>query len=324
LANSVLKSLGARPAVNLKPYTTLKAGGPAEYLVEARTSDIFADIGITAQKAGLPTTYLGSGSNILPSDAGVPGLVVLNLAKAIRVEPNGDVEADAGCSFQELFLKATQAEFEGMEFAVGIPGTLGGALVSNAGAYRSNIADLLTEIEIVFDGKRRWVEPSFMKFSYRDSILRRPDPPSLALVRVKLKLKRGDPKEIYSEARSYQVQRISKQPPPASAGSFFKNVVSPELAASLKGLPENLKQAGVVPAGFLIEAVGLKGHREGGAVLGPKHANFIVNVGGASATAIRRLAELAQKRVKEAFGVKMEEEVLYLGDWSGYESSAKS
>jgi UDP-N-acetylmuramate dehydrogenase len=125
-------------------------------------------------------------------------------------------------------------------------------------------------------------------------------------------------KQSFDEAREYQRQRIGKQPPPASAGSFFKNVLDKALADSLDTLTEGMKKAGVVPAGYLIEACGLKGHRLGGAMLARKHANFILNVGGASATEIRDLAEFTKSRVRERFGVELEEEVLFLGDWSQY------
>jgi UDP-N-acetylmuramate dehydrogenase len=320
VADTAYADLQAEPGVALKPYTTLKAGGPAEFLVRAWSADEFASIAVRAQSQALPTTYLGWGSNVLPSDDGVPGLVILNLAQRIEADRSGTVTADAGCGFQELFLKSAQAGLGGLSFAVGIPGTLGGALVSNAGAYRNSIADFIRRVEVVFEGKRQWVEPPFLEFSYRDSILRRPEPPPLALVRVELSLAHRDPKSIYDDAREFQRQRILKQPPPASAGSFFKNVADKTLAETLPGLTDGMRSSGVVPSGYLIEAAGLKGHRLGGAVLGPRHANFIVNVGGASAFDIRRLAELAKSRVREKFGVTMEEEVLYLGDWTKFES----
>lgn len=304
--------------VSLRPYTTLKAGGAAEHFMIARTAEEFAEASLAAQRAGRYTTILGFGSNILPSDDGVPGLTLLNLARRIEVSPEGDLVADTGCMFQDLFLRATQAGLSGLEYAVGIPGTLGGALVSNAGAYRSCVSEFITELEVVFEGKRRGVDPAFMEFSYRDSILRRPDPPQCAIVRIRMRLPHGERKQSYDEAREYQRQRISKQPPPASAGSFFKNVNDRPFAESLEGLPLALKQAGVVPAGHLIEACGLKGYRQSGAMFGMRHANFILNVGGASAFAIRDLATLAKKRVRERFGLELEEEVLYLGDWTRY------
>lgn len=284
----------------------------------ADTVDDLAEWSSYAQTESIRTTYLGSGSNVLPSDSGVPGLTVINRSARIDVLDHGSIVADAGCLFQDLFLKSAQASLTGLEFAVGIPGTLGGALVSNAGAYRSCISDHLVAIEVVSGGERKWVTPEFMKFSYRDSILRSQSPPPLCLLRVKLELQRGKPKEIYDRARDFQRQRISKQPPPASAGSFFKNVEDRNLAQELPGLREDLRAAGVVPAGYLIEAAGLKGHRLGGAKIGERHANFILNVGAATASEIRSLAEFAKSRVRDEFGVEIEEEVLYIGDWSGW------
>jgi UDP-N-acetylmuramate dehydrogenase len=306
------------PDVPLAPYTTLKAGGPAEWFFVARDLETLAEAATYAQVEGIPMTILGSGSNMLPSDSGVRGLVALNQAAQIEVSRDGTVLADCGCAFQDLFLRTVQSGLRGLEFAVGIPGTLGGALVSNAGAYRSNVSEFLVELEIVYEGLRQWVGPEFMGFSYRDSILRSNDPPQVVMLRARMALPRGDMKQSFDEAREYQRQRIGKQPPPASAGSFFKNVLDKALADSLDTLTEGMKKAGVVPAGYLIEACGLKGHRLGGAMLARKHANFILNVGGASATEIRDLAEFTKSRVRERFGVELEEEVLFLGDWSQY------
>jgi UDP-N-acetylmuramate dehydrogenase len=311
------------PSGSLAPFTTLKAGGPAERMLRVRSADQMRRAASSLQSTGERATILGWGSNVLPSDAGVPGSVLVNLSSSIVISGDGIVVADSGCGFQELFLKTAQAGLRGLEFAVGIPGTLGGALVSNAGAYRSCVSEFLVSLEVVYEGRVQEVDPSFMQFSYRDSLLRALDAPQCAIVRVTMKLPAGDAKTIYDEARDYQRQRIGKQPPPASAGSFFKNVYSQSLADSLDNLPERLRSAGVVPAGYLIEKVGLKGARFGGAQLHWRHANFMTNVGGATATEIRRLAEHARARVREAYGVELEEEVLYLGDWSAWVETGK-
>lgn len=260
-------------------------------------------------------TPLGWGSNVLPADAGVPGLVVLNRTSALHVGSDGEVQVDSGVGFGDLFVKTAQHELAGLEFAVGIPGTVGGALVSNAGAYRSSIAEFLTGLEVATPAGRAWVGPEWMGFAYRDSVLRRPGAPQAIVLRLRMRLPQGSPKRIYDEARDYQRQRISKQPPSPSAGSFFKNVVDPDLAKTIPGLTDGMRAAGVVPAGFLIEACGLKGHRLGGAMLGVRHANFLLNVANAKAFDLRALAELAQARVRERFGVALEPEVLYLGRW---------
>lgn len=305
-------------SVSLKNYTTLRAGGDAELFAVCRTVDELAESAIEAQKSGIKTTYLGSGSNVLPSDAGVPGLVILNVARELSIREHGNVIASTGLSFQELFIKSAQSNLAGLEYSVGIPGSIGGALVSNAGAYRSSIEEFLTRVEVVIDGVRKWLEPRILEFSYRDSILRRmPDTP-LCLLQIELRLPKGNPLAIYEEAREYQRQRIAKQPPPASCGSFFKNVTNLELAGQLPHLRPDLRKAGVIPAGVLIEESGLKGFAHKGAMLSERHANFILNVGDASATSIRSLAEFAKEKVFAKFGVMMEEEALYLGDWSGF------
>ena len=306
--------------VPLAPYTTLKAGGPAEFFYRAFSGDSLANAlqegqGLGAQKV----TVLGWGSNVLPSDKKVPGLVVINQANRIDIDEDGLVEAECGCGFQELFLKAAQHGLGGLEFAVGIPGTLGGALVSNAGAYRSCVSEFLTKLEVATAEGRAWVDPSWMQFSYRDSLLRSPSAPAAVLLRVRMQLPVRKGKDIYDEAREYQRQRISKQPPPASAGSFFKNVNDHALAARLETLPPKMREAGVVPAGYLIEGSGLKGFGMGGAQFGAKHANFMLNVGNASAKNIRKLAEYVKGVVFGDYGVLLEEEVLYLGDWDGWD-----
>jgi UDP-N-acetylmuramate dehydrogenase len=296
-------------------FTTLKAGGNADFFVQVRSSDELHEAASWAKDKGLNFFVLGWGSNILPADEGVPGLVIQNSATEIRVFPDGLVECESGAGFQELFLKTAQASLGGLEFAVGIPGTVGGALVSNAGAYRSNISEFLTEIEISQDGERKWVSADWMEFSYRDSLLRRPNPPQAAILTVRMRLPLAEPKAIYDEAREYQRQRIGKQPPPASAGSFFKNVYDKALADSLESLPPKMKEAGVVPAGYLLEACGLKGFQLGRCRFAPRHANFVINTEGASAREIRNLVDHAREIVSREYGVELEEEVLYLGRW---------
>ena len=304
--------------VSLKPFTTLKAGGNADLLITCRTADELYSAVSQAQIANLAVTPIGWGSNILPSDKGVAGLCVLHLSRALEFFEDGIVIADSGVGFQDLFLQCAQRSLGGLEFAVGIPGTLGGAMVSNAGAYRSNISEFVTRLEIIHDGERIWVPAAWMEFAYRDSVLRREPQPQVVILRVELALPTKPQKQIYDLARENQRQRISKQPPSASAGSFFKNVHNADLAKSLPGLTDGMRQNNVVPSGLLIEACGLKGKRLGGAAVGVRHANFILNLNGATATEIRSLATHVNQAVQEKFGVQLEEEALYLGDWSEF------
>jgi len=256
---------------------------------------------------------MGHGSNLLVSDRGVPALVIYNACRQIRL--GAETYAETGVAFQELFLKTAQAGLSGLEFAVGIPGTLGGALVSNAGAYRSNIADLLLEIDLVSEGIRQRVPPDWMQFSYRDSRLRRPNPPPTSLLAVRLRLTPDCRRAILGRAREFQRQRILKQPPESSAGSFFKNVYDRALAERLPNLPAPMREAGVVPAGYLIEACGLKGYAVGGACVSRKHANFLINRGWATASDFHALALHIERAVYETYGVQLEREVLRVGDW---------
>jgi UDP-N-acetylmuramate dehydrogenase len=298
----------------LKNYTTLRVGGPADLFYRATDLEEFARVVITAHQLRVPTFILGLGSNLLVSDKGIRGLVVYNCCRRIEV---GEITfSESGAPFQLLFLKTAQAGLSGLEFAVGIPGTVGGALVSNAGAFRENIGDLVETIDVVVEGERQQVSREWMQFSYRDSILRRPNPPRAAILAVTLRLRPGDRRQIFAKARELQRWRIERQPPNPSAGSFFKNVYDAELAQKLYSLPPALKEAGVVPAGYLIAEAGLKGTRIGGAMVSVKHANFLINAGGATATDIRRLADLVKQVVFEKFGVLLEEEVLTVGDWS--------
>ena len=297
----------------MRRHTYLRVGGPADYFYCATEKDALAEVAGVAQRYDLPLFLLGEGSNVCVSDAGIRGLVLRNQCE--QAEIGTTTRVDAGHSFMRLFVQAMQAGLRGLEFAVGIPGTVGGALVSNAGAYRANICDLVTEIEVVENGARKTVPPDWMEFSYRDSRLRRDDTRPAVLLGVTLHLTPDSKTDIRLRAKDFQYQRILKQPWEPSAGSFFKNVNDHALAESLPQLPEPMRRAGVVPAAYLSEACGCKGFRIGDAMISPRHANFIVNAGHATAADIRHVAKTMQARVQEHFSVLLEEEVLYVGAW---------
>ncbi len=187
--------------------------------------------------------------------------------------------------------------------------------MSNAGAYRANICDLVEAVEVVERGERKWVGPEWMEFSYRDSRLRRDNLRPATLLAARLRLTPAPKTQIRLKAKDLQMQRILKQPWEPSAGSFFKNVNDLELAQKLPNLPEPMKQKGVVPAGYLSEACGCKGYRVGGAAISRQHGNFLVNLGNATASDVRHVAEHVKARVQEKFGVLLEEEVMYIGAW---------
>lgn len=304
-----------RESVCLAPFCTLRAGGNADRFVRVHTMPDLIEAVNEGIASDQPMRVMGRGSNMLPADDGVPGLVILNSVQTMKFGESGEVECSTGVDFQDLFLATAQRGLGGLEFAVGIPGSVGGALVSNAGAYRSNVSEFLTELEVLDESGQRWVSPDWMGFSYRDSKLRQDLSLKAVVLKVRMKLPRREKAAIYNEARNYQRQRIGKQPPPASAGSFFKNVVNFELAQSIEGLTEGMRTAGVIPSGFLIEAVGMKGYRHERCMFSKKHANFMLNTGGATSAAIYELAQKAKSAVFDKFGVTLEEEVLYVGRW---------
>ncbi|MDQ2801085.1 MAG: UDP-N-acetylmuramate dehydrogenase [Armatimonadota bacterium] len=295
-------------------HTTLKVGGPARWFWAAGSVETLARVLGVCTQNDIPYLFIGHGSNLLMSDRGYNGLVIQNRCKGLAV--GEETYAEGGVSFGSLFLQTARAGFKGLEWAIGIPGTVGGALVSNAGAYRGNIGPLVRSVRVFADGQDQTVGPEWMEFSYRDSRLRRSGVGRTVILSCRLHLtERGDPDEILACAKEYQAQRRAKQPYAPSAGSFFKNVQSKDLAESLPTLTPGMKTAGVVPAGFLIEACGLKGLREGGAQVAEKHANFLINADGATASDLRHLARRVKDAVQERFGVALEEEVLYVGDW---------
>lgn len=298
-------------------HTTLKVGGAARWFWAASDVERLAQVLTLCAERDIPYLFIGHGSNLLMSDAGYDGLVIQNRCKGCVV--GEETQAESGVSFGSLFLQTARAGFGGLEWAIGIPGTVGGALVSNAGAYRGNIGPLVRSVRVFTDGRDQTVGPEWMEFSYRDSRLRRAGIGRTVILSCTLHLtERGDPDAILAHAKEYQAQRRAKQPYAPSAGSFFKNVNDKALAESLPHLPVGMKAAGVVPAGFLSEACGLKGLGVGGAQVSPTHANFLVNAGGATASDLRTLACRVKSAVQERFGVTLEEEVLYVGNWENW------
>lgn len=298
----------------LAPYTSLRVGGAADLYLRTETTEELAEASALAQRLQLPYFLLGGGSNICVSDSGIRGIVLHNACT--RCDIGTVTHVETGCVFMRLFLKSLRAELSGLEFAVGIPGSVGGALVSNAGAYRQNICDLVASLDVVEDGRRQEVGPEWMAFSYRDSRLRRADASPATVLSVTLNLTPRPRADILARARENQRQRIYKQPWYPSAGSFFKNVYDRALAEKLPSLPAAMKEAGVVPAGYLSAACGCKGLTVGGAQISQRHGNFVVNRGHSTAADIRALTGEVKRRVRERYGVELHEEVLYVGDWS--------
>jgi UDP-N-acetylmuramate dehydrogenase len=285
--------------VPLSGYTAARIGGPADALVFIRSADELAQAAEKLWRLEIPFLLLGGGSNVLVSDKGVRGMVIINRARLVKFDSKAEppsVHAESGVTPNDITQRAARLGLAGFEWAASLPGSLGGAVYGNAGAFDGDIAGNLILLELIHRQHGRQVWPvEKMEYGYRTSVLKREHPPALILS-AQLALSHGDPQAIRVKMEQFSEQRRETQPPGASMGSMFKN-------------PTGEK------AGRLIEAAGLKGRRIGNAEISTQHANFFINHGQTRAEDMKALIELAQKTVARKFGVKLELEVELIGEW---------
>ncbi len=302
--------------VVLAKYSNYKIGGPAEFFFEAKNVDEIKWALGEAKKLKLKIFILGGGTNLLISDEGYRGLVLKPNIDFLKCEGTA-VAAGAGILMPELLDFTAEKWLSGLEWAGGLPGTLGGAIYGNAGAFGGETKDNIKEVES-FDvesaeGHRR--NNKECEFGYRDSIFKKLNGREIILSAT-FSLKKGDSAEIKKAALSKIEYRKSKQPLEyPNIGSIFKNVpVGLVPKDILEKCADVIKQDPfpIVPAARLIGLAGLKGMRSGGAMISPKHGNFIVNVGGAKAKDVEYLIEFVKREIKNKFGVALEEEVRLL------------
>ena len=293
------EGLSVRENADGAALTTFRTGGPVGILVDAADrEEMLLALRMTAG-TGAPRRILGNGSNVLFGGGGFPGIVIRALpgeAELVRDEDGfGILGAFAGTLLSRTANLAMEKGFAGMEALSGIPGSVGGAVYMNAGAYGRTVADVLLE-SLSFDGENTvWIPAGEHRFGYRESIYK--EEPERTVLYARFRLEPGDPAEIRRRMQEYALRRRTSQPLEfPSAGSVFK------------------RPAGYF-AGKLIEDAGLKGFRIGGAEVSPKHAGFIVNAGGATPEDVFRLIRAVQKRVYEKDGVRLEPEVELLGDF---------
>ncbi len=285
----------------LARHTTFGIGGPADVFVVCRSAAELRSAVAAARDAGLPWFVLGSGSNILVGDGGVRGVTIANEAR--RVTPPEDVgdgrvavTAESGVSFAALARTLARQGFAGLEWASGIPGTVGGAVVYNAGAYGGCLADALREVTLVNGSDRpERVPAEDLDLVYRGSAFTRGVFRDRLVLDATLVLWRADAASLERRIAELDARRLAAQPRGRNAGSIFKNP------------PDR-------PAWKLIDAVGLRGYRIGDAQISEKHCNFFVNLGRARAADVYGLIRLAQERVREQFGVELELEVTLVGE----------
>lgn len=278
----------------MKDHTTFRVGGPADVCFFPKSAEEIRRATAAARKLGAPCMVMGNGSNLIVRDGGIRGLVVIlgDGFSDIRVEGTR-IFCQAGAPLSRLAAAALDNSLTGLEFASGIPGTLGGGAAMNAGAYGGQLSDVLVSAEILVGGEIVTYSKEQMEMGYRTT---RPLREGSIVLSAEFELRRGERETIAAAMRDLNARRRDKQPLNLpSAGSTFKR-------------PEGYF------AGALIEGAGLKGETVGGAQVSPKHAGFIVNIGGATAENILALIERVQARVHEIYGVKLECEVRIVGE----------
>jgi len=311
---------------SLASHLTLGCGGTARYFYRAKNiSNLILAI-TSCQKLNIPYIVLGSGSNTVFSDKEFSGCVIKNDARNLSfIKDKSQVFADSGVLLSRFILESASYDLGGLEFLYGIPGTIGGALYSNAGTYGGAIGDFIISITLLFpNGGVKRVTKKWMFFSYRDSKLRHLSPKPIILS-AKFQLARNRKEEIMRKIQHYQKIREMKQPSEKSAGSYFKNPkVDKNWArkylnmAGEKDLTLNdaVEKTGHIPAGWLLEQAEAKRTKVHAARVSKKHANFIINYKGrAKSKQIKELADLLKAKVNEKFGIRLEEEIEYKGNW---------
>ena len=284
-----------RASMPLAELTSFRIGGPADLFVAVEDETELMHAKAAAYRAGIPCFCLGAGTNLLVSDRGMRGLVVRLGDGFAKIKIDGaKVVAGAAAAFGTLVQRVVDRGLEGLEFGEGIPGTVGGGLVMNAGAFGGEIAKVVTLVHGVTEsGEALALSKDDVKFAYRRTEL----PTHFIITRVDFELARGDRAQLTARVAELHAKRASRQPRGVpNAGSIFKNP------------PGNF-------AGKLLEGAGLKGTRLAGAAFSDQHANFIVNLGGAQAAEVRALIDMARNKVKEQSGVWLEPEVRLVGDW---------
>lgn len=279
----------------MSKHTSFKIGGPADVIALPANEEELQALLKRAKDNGIPVTLIGNGTNLLVRDKGIRGLVIKLGNMLCKIEAEGErLSFGSGVSLAMASRKAADLELTGMEFAVGIPGSIGGAVYMNAGAYDGEMSKVVESVRVIdTNGDLMLLKAEQLEFAYRKTKLQKS---GLIVTEVNLKLEPGCKDDITSKMADFSHRRISKQPLELpSAGSMFKRPLG-------------------YFAGTLIEQTGLKGYTVGGAQVSEKHAGFVVNVGGATAADVLQLIKDVQDKVFSAHGVQLEPEVLVLGE----------
>jgi UDP-N-acetylmuramate dehydrogenase len=287
--------------VSLREFSHFKIGGMVDYFFEATSVSELAIAICLARDFQIPVYLVGGGYNILFADDGYRGLILKNSVLGITKLQDSEIEIYSGTAIREVLNFCTENSFSGLEFMAGIPGTVGGAVFGNAGAFERNIGECLQRASILdSNSKTVGVDNSHFKFGYRHSGLKEHHD---ILLKASFIVKKSKKEDIANKIQGILEIRRDNHPPwdTACAGSYFKNPI----------LPDGTK----IPAAKLLDKVGAKGHKVGGASVYEFHANFIINTENATARDVRDLASELKRRVQEEFGIRLEEEVIYLPEF---------
>ena len=286
----------------MSKHTTFKIGGPADYFVIVDSIDNLTAVLKVLSEQDMSYFMLGGGSNVLISDEGFAGAVIKVNCKEIKVEDDVII-ADAGCATAQVAEVTIKAKLSGFEWGVCVPGTIGGAVRGNAGAMGLEMKDSVYKVEIWRDGEVLELNNAECKFGYRDSIFKSGND---IILRVHLKLQKGESKDLMAKALQHIQFRKDTQPTGFSSGCIFKNV---DIAQFHGKTPDEFADKMYVSAGWLIDKSGLKGEQIGQVQVSEKHANFITNFGGGSASDVIELIAKIKEKVYDKFSVNLEEEI---------------
>ena len=303
-----------RESILLGPYTRFGIGGPADLFAETADSLAFASAIRVCRRLDFPFYVLGDGSNVIVSDNGFRGLVLRFTACAIGVRKAG-VQADAGARLEALVKTSVDHGLRGLETLARIPGSVGAAVYGNAGAYGHSISESVRSVEI-FDGAGvRRIGNEECAFVYRGSVFKQRR--DWMILRADFQLEAGDRDALRAKAAEISALRDEKFPPEMRcAGSIFKNLYLRDLPrATAAGVPDRAVRDGKVASAYFLERVGAKGMRRGGIRIAEHHANLMYNDGGGKALELLELISNLKQRVKDRFGIQVEEEVQYVGEF---------
>ena len=299
--------------VSLQGYNRFGLGGPADLLASTKQTDVLAEAISIIRRLALPFYFLGDGSNVIVSDAGYRGLVIRYEADAVEMRA-GAVYAEVGAPLQALVDFSIAQSLAGIHTLERIPGSVGGAVYGNAGAYGRSMHETIARVRYLDGEAVREFDNPGCEFEYRESVFKRRK--DWIVLSCALELESGDQAALAKEAAHIRAIRDEKFPPSMRcAGSIFKNLYFERLPAPAQELvPAAAVRGGKVASAFFLEKVGAKGMRQGGIEIAPYHANVIYNAGGGTAADLRSLITELKRRVSEQFGFEVEEEVQYVGD----------